>query len=152
MKYLYIIIIGCFLLACKDESETPQLTLPTDLTYNLTFSEQVEGLVSVDASAKNASFYSIIFLDHTGEVKESNLTGKATHQFSESGNYTIKVRAHATQSAYIEKIENITIIFDSDTISTIPTKGFSTPNNYDGYSLVWADDFNGTSLKNDDWN
>lgn len=151
MKYTYIIAL-LFLAACSDEPENPEMTLPTDLNYTLDISDQVEGLVSVEATAKNASFYSIIFLDYSGEVKESNVKGTAMHQYSESGTFTIKIRAHATQSAYIEKIENITIIFASDTISTIPTKGYNTPTTYNGYNLVWADEFNGTSLNPDDWN
>jgi len=150
MKYTFILVL--FLLACSDEPATPELTLPTDLSYILEISEQVEGLVSVEATAKNASFYSIIFMDNSGDVKESNIEGKATHQFGESGTFTIKIRAHATQSAYIEKSENVTILFASDTLSTIPTKGFSTPNSYANYNLVWADEFNGTSLNTSDWN
>ena len=151
MRYTFLLAI-IFLFACSDEPETPELKLPSDLNFTLEVSEQVEGLVSVKATATDASFYSIIFMDYTGEVKESNIQGEATHQFSESGTFTIKIRAHATQSAYIEKIENVKIIFTSDTISTVPTKGYNTPATYSNYTLVWSDEFNGTSLNTADWN
>ncbi|MEY2924598.1 MAG: hypothetical protein RLZZ337_1146, partial [Bacteroidota bacterium] len=150
MKYIYI--LGLFVLACSDKQETPELTLPTDLTYTLNVSNQVEGLVTVEAKANNASYYTIIFSDYTGDVKESNLTGKATHTYNESGTFTIKIRAHASQAAYIEKSENVTIVFASDTISTIPTKGYTSPSSYTNYKLVWSDEFIGTSLNTADWN
>lgn len=35
---------------------------------------------------------------------------------------------------------------------TIPDQGFVSPSTYDGMELVWADEFDGTSLNADDWN
>lgn len=37
-------------------------------------------------------------------------------------------------------------------ISEIPTKGISTPNSYPGMQLVWADEFDGNSLDEKNWN
>lgn len=34
---------------------------------------------------------------------------------------------------------------------SIPGEGFSTPDNYAGLTLIWADEFNGTALKEDFW-
>ena len=36
-------------------------------------------------------------------------------------------------------------------IFTIPTSGYSTPNNYSGLSLIWADEFDGTQLNENYW-
>lgn len=47
----------------------------------------------------------------------------------------------------------ITIKDDDDNSAglTIPSSGYSTPLTYAGYNLVWADEFDGTTLNTNDW-
>ena len=40
----------------------------------------------------------------------------------------------------------------AQTISIIPTKGYTTPTTYANLKLAWSDEFNGTSLNEDFWN
>jgi hypothetical protein len=51
--------------------------------------------------------------------------------------------------------ETATITINDDDDNTagleIPTTGYTTPNIYPGYSLVWADEFDGTALNTDFW-
>lgn len=39
----------------------------------------------------------------------------------------------------------------SEWVKVDPNNGYSTPAEYPGYTKVWADEFNGTSLNTDDW-
>ena len=46
-----------------------------------------------------------------------------------------------------------TIIIENDDFNYNPSdSGYSTPNSYPGFNLVWSDEFSGTSLNTDDWN
>lgn len=49
-------------------------------------------------------------------------------------------------------VTNSTDDDDSPTKSTIPTTGYTTPTSYNNLKLVWADEFDGTSLNENFWN
>ncbi|MEL7532106.1 MAG: family 16 glycosylhydrolase [Bacteroidota bacterium] len=59
----------------------------------------------------------------------------------------------------INSVENAEVFFDRGVINIadddyeldIPDEGYSTPKTYPGYNLVWADEFDGTSLDLDNW-
>ena len=46
-----------------------------------------------------------------------------------------------------------TITIENDDFNYDPSdSGYTTPNSYPGFNLVWADEFSGTTLNTDDWN
>lgn len=46
-----------------------------------------------------------------------------------------------------------TITIENDDFNYNPSdSGYSTPNSYPGFNLVWSDEFDGTALNTDDWN
>lgn len=46
-----------------------------------------------------------------------------------------------------------TITIENDDFNYDPSdSGYTTPNSYPGFNLVWSDEFSGTSLNTDDWN
>src|SRR5687768_3404456 len=68
---------------------------------------------------------------------------------------SFQIKLYNPQNASIEKdIINVTITDDDDNIAglTIPSGGFISPESYDGYSLVWRDEFSGEALNTADWN
>ena len=143
-----ILIIGC-----SEEPEQPGISLPSDITYSIDVSSSIEGLVQAEVSAQKANFYTIIFKDSDGDIKESNPEGEASHIFTKSGTYAIIFRAHTIETAYIEAIDSVTIVVDETNLSgNPPTSGYSTPLTYSGYTMVWNDEFDGTSLNTQDWN
>lgn len=149
---LYSTLLALPLLTCcSDNQDDLEVKLPSDLTYTIDISTEKEGLVSIEANATNASYYSIIFKDYGGEETISNLTGSASYEYASSGLFTIKIRAHANQTQYIEAREDIEIVFASDTINTIPETGYTTPLTYPNYTLVWSDEFSGNNLSSN-WN
>ncbi len=148
-----ILIFGIFVLfGCNEEPEQPAITLPTDLNYTITVSPTIQGRVSVEATAKKANFYSIIFEDINEDIKESNPEGKATHTFSKSGTYAIKIRAHAIESKFVELVDSVSVLVDETNTSGAPTSGYTSPLTYSNYNLVWNDEFNGNKLNAADWN
>jgi beta-glucanase (GH16 family) len=57
-------------------------------------------------------------------------------------------------NTYVEKaISTITIEDDDNNTAglVIPSTGYQSPGSYEGYNLVWADEFNGDALNLDDW-
>ncbi len=130
-NYLFIFLGAICLLGCDDKGSTPDVTLPTDLTVDVTASET--GLVSVTASAKSANFYRI------------------SYQYGESGVYDIVVQAHTTATDFITTTESVTVEIGSDNNPGIPADGYTTPESYPGMTLVWQDEFNGNSLNTNDW-
>ncbi len=49
--------------------------------------------------------------------------------------------------------EDITVVIDNDDsfIPELQDDGFITPENYEGFNLVWADEFSGTSINTQNW-
>jgi beta-glucanase (GH16 family) len=144
-NYLFIFLGAICLFCCDDKGSTPGITLPTDLTVEVTASET--GLVSVIASAKSANFYRIYFSeDNYTEAKD----GKASYQYGESGVYAIEVQAHTTAADFISKTESVTVDLEDDG-PEVPADGYTTPESYAGMTLAWQDEFSGDVLNTADW-
>lgn len=141
-----LILITIVLVSCKKPVEDSSVDLPSNLTTTIS---TVEGLVTVEANANATNFYTITFYDgSTAHPVESN-DGSATYTFSASGTYTIITKAHATYTDFIEKTETVNVAITPIGAGGIPTSGYSTPISYPGYTLVWNDEFTGTSLSAD---
>ncbi|HBW85781.1 MAG TPA: glycoside hydrolase [Crocinitomicaceae bacterium] len=138
---IFFIALG----ACKKKDTTPDLVLPTNLQTTIS---HTSGNASIQASAQNANFYSFTFFENGDSTRIESQQGTASYTFSQSGTYTIKTRAHTTQYDYIEKIDQVIIYVDS-AVTGAPTEGYSTPLTYPGLSLVWNDEFDGTTLSSD---
>jgi beta-glucanase (GH16 family) len=134
-----------FASSCKKDDPVPEAVLPENLEVGI---EHTSGDVTVTASADKANSYTVIFYDKADTVFVESKSGTATHTFAESGTYTIKVRANTTQTVYIEELHDVIVFIDQNT-SGAPTTGYTTPSSYPGYTLVWSDEFDGTSLSAD---
>jgi beta-glucanase (GH16 family) len=153
MKHLTLaLFLFSTILGCKEDPK-PEVMLPSNLVVKLALQDGVPGRVNVIATAVNENFYTIIFNDGLNtETKEVN-DGKASHTYGESGTYVITVRAHALAANFIESNDTIVIHIDPTTTSDgRPLKGYATPLSQPGYSLVWNDEFEGSSLNENDWN
>jgi beta-glucanase (GH16 family) len=154
MKYysiFFLAFLTCFY-GCSTEEEPSDVVLPNGLTVEISESDEVEGEVSVSASANNTNYYTFQFVQdgETEEYEDNN--GQATHRFTESGLHRIITRAHITPTQYVEQEDTLRITLSSDGQRGIPTTGDSSPMSYPGYTLVWNDEFNGSELNSSDWN
>jgi|TARA_B110000902_G_scaffold55141_1_gene64180 beta-glucanase (GH16 family) len=138
---------------CKDDEPSATLILPTNLAVTITVSETQEGQVDVRATANDENYFTIRFEDgdNTEEIEAKN--GRAQHQYSMSGLYTIITKAHATTADFVQQEDTVRITIASTTNTDgVPINGATSPMSYDGYSLVWSDEFSGNSLNESNWN
>lgn len=151
-RFIAYLLIFLSLSSCDDKPTETDL-LPTNLQTMITQSETVEGLINLTASADGENYFTIYFEDGEESEKVEDVQGKASHTYRNSGTYTIRVRAHITPDKYIQKIETVRVDMESKTDENgIPLYGYTTPTNYDGYNLVWSDEFEGEALNENDWN
>ncbi len=131
-----------FLQACgSDGSDDPMP--PSNLNISVTYDTETPGLIQVVATATNASFYKFNFGDSPTILQ--NTTGTIEHTYISAGDFVVTVQAHASESSFISSTENVSITLPD------PTElGYESPESYDGYTLVWRDEFNGDALS-DDW-
>ena len=145
MKLLLFLFTVTLLFSCDPKETVSSVVLPTNLSTNIAINE---GLVEVQATADEANYYSFMFYDSGDSSYSESNEGSAEYTYSVVGEYSVKVRAHVTAYDYIEITENI-IISDVGYTGGIPTTGYITPDNYPNYSLIWSDEFNGSSLSSD---
>ncbi|MFN6015883.1 MAG: family 16 glycosylhydrolase [Flavobacteriales bacterium] len=131
--------------SCQKEEVLPDAMLPSNLNFT---ASHISGDVTVNASAQSANFYTVIFYDTDDTVFVQTETGVATYTYALSGTYKITVRANLTEMDYIESSKNVTIYVDQN-VTGAPSTGYSTPSSYPGYTLVWSDEFNGTTVSSD---
>ena len=149
-KYIsYILFSAPILLSfsCK-KNKDPELVLPSNLQTVITHES---GEVMVAASADNANFFTVIFYEGLDSTIIETQSGEANYTFSQSGTYAIKTKAHSTQYNYVERVDEVTVLVDSSSSGTsgAPATGYSTPLSYSGMTLVWNDEFEGSSLSSD---
>jgi beta-glucanase (GH16 family) len=89
------------------------------------------------------------FIGDEDTPEEMNQTGLFEYTFEETGVYNITVRAYGASGRYISKTTPVTI--DGPQSDPIPlSRGYITPESYEGHELIWRDEFNGNSL-GPDW-
>lgn len=146
---MLLFLTGLIGTACQEDEGSPQLTAPSNLSITTTPTEGKPGEITVAFWAENANYYKIYFGVNENERPVEVRQGSATYTYTESGNYTIKVRAHANDAVYIEKTQEVTI--DLGDNGEIADEGYATPESYDGMTLVWRDEFDGDALNSSNW-
>jgi len=121
---------------------------PSNLQVNIDVSSDGSGLVAMSASADNADYFLIYFGEVANETPFKSSVGMAEHYYAQSGSYTVKVSAYSSDGDFIDETNNI----DVEIFFHIPETGYETPDHYDGMTLLWADEFDGTEINEDDWN
>lgn len=179
--YFLVLIISLFIYSgCDDDNDgTPDpLNLPvlhvTDITVEeedqdkviqtevtLTGDNTTNAIVTIAAlsgTAESPDDYTLLtsgkLIFAPGEItKTIDIRIKADEGKEAQESFQIKL--YNPQNVSIEKdIINVTITDDDDNVAglTIPSGGFISPESYDGYSLIWRDEFSGDSLNTADWN
>lgn len=142
MRILCFISILLTCISCDPEKPDSSVILPTSLNTSFNIDE---GFVEVQATAQGANFYSFMFYDNGDSTYVESTDGSASYNFATTGVYTIKTRAHVTPYDFVEKIDVLDIT-DVGYTGGVPTVGYSTPLSYPGYTLVWSDEFDGSTL------
>jgi len=140
-----ILLISLFFISCKSSEPDLVALSPSNLTINLSIDESMTNKVTVDASAEDANYYEFSFGDGSEKLREDS--GEITYTYEDEGNYTIEVYAYTTADVFISATENVEITINQD--SNIDDEGYVSPLEYDGYELVWQDEFEADQLSDD---
>lgn len=132
---------------CK-KAETPVSAEPAELKFSINLSEDSEGLLTINATAQNTSKYQFLLGEEEALVEE-NTSGNFRYVFEQSGTYLIQIRAYGESGRYIKEETQIEVLLAGDAINL--QDGYFTPEQYEGYSLVWNDEFNDNEINPADW-
>lgn len=113
---------------------------PSNLVVQV--SVENEKNLSINASADNAVHYQFIIVGSNVPL-QINTTGRFEHTFTRSGSYSIDVRAFGASGRFLRE----EVVVDINILE----QGYTTPMQYDGYTLVWNDEFSGSTINSDYW-
>jgi beta-glucanase (GH16 family) len=139
-------LLAATIMICLNCSEDDVAKGPENLQVVIDVATDGSGNVAVTASADNSNYYKFFFGESSAAPVQSE-DGHASHQYLASGSYVITVQAHSSEDKFISELTTIDISVDV----SIPESGYTTPETYDGLTLVWQDEFAGTVLNPDDW-
>jgi hypothetical protein len=120
---------------------------PSNLTVEILSINDETGKVTLQANADNTVEYRF-YLGGSDTPEETNSTGYFEYTFEEDGVYSIDVRAYGESGRYLKTSKEFTI---GSSHSVPLDKGYFTPLEYQGYELVWNDEFDGNSLNTQIW-
>lgn len=144
--YLFKIIFLLLFASCNDE-EIVSKDDPSNLVVNVTISDDGSGVVQIQATADNAVEYQLR-VGNSVDPDQSNATGIFSYTFIQTGTYQIDVRAIGKSGRYIKEVRQIYVIIDNE-VSV--NQGYTTPLTYNGYTLVWNDEFDGSQVNSSSW-
>lgn len=130
---------------CNQEEVDTQVNLPTNLEVSL--EKQANGQVRVTFTAEKANFFRVSF-GVENELPERVSGNEANFRFDSPGDYTIRVQAHATETDFISEERSVTIS-EEDLGLGFPNSGYTSPMTYEGYTMVWSDEFDTQNLSSD---
>lgn len=143
--YTVSLLVMILLSSCdEDNIITDQ---PSNLVVNVVVSEDGSGLVSIQAQADNTIEYEL-FVGSVDVPTASNTTGIFEYTFLETGYYQIEVRAYGSSGRYIKDERQISVTVGN---GVSIDDGYTSPLTYEGYTLVWNDEFNDNSINTSDW-
>jgi beta-glucanase (GH16 family) len=143
----YYCLLFCSILisSCSENASDEQTKLPSNLILEI--ESLGNGVVKANFTADNAAFFKINF-GTPGETTQRVDGNSASYTYKVKGDYTITLQAHADEQLFV--VDSKTINMNAAALGLDPDAGFKSPENYDGYKLVWADEFNSSTLT-DDW-
>src|SRR5688572_18823886 len=105
--FIYLALLG--MIGCSDNGKDCCVVYPQIQSVDVTTSATNPAEVTVQVKADAVNFYNIYFGEAANETPVRSTDGKATHTYSKSGNYTIKVQAHTTDQAFTTENRDITV-------------------------------------------
>ena len=146
-KRMSIVLFTLFAFAScqKDNYQPKPIVLPTNLMVTL---EINTATVNVVATADSANFFIFTFYENGDSTMVESITGIASHTYSTSGEYSVKTVAYTTAEHFITEVDAFEINLNLGGTGA-PALGATSPMSYNGYTLVWHDEFNGNALSAD---
>jgi beta-glucanase (GH16 family) len=154
LKKLYPVLILLVLLSlafsgCEESNSAPA---PTNLSVEITNSNDGSGIVFMQARADDATEYEFYFGVDENEPATRSTSGVVRYTYADSGEYTIEVRALGDSDEYASVVHEVSIQKSTQPTGYVPAEGHYTPLSYNGWTLAWQDEFAGNSLNTSYWN
>lgn len=177
MKYypLFFSLLFVFSLSCQEQSvDTPKIEPKLSITNNsllegdegssmvevtVRLAGEYEGTVSVDyETLTESAFRGLDFeyqkatLKFTAPETEKVISIPIVADQIKEGNEEFIVALSNPVGAEVETSRTTVIIKnDDDQALELPAEGYSTPAAYEGFELLWADEFEGETVNEEDW-
>jgi len=139
-----------FLLSfCTKANEIENTVDPANLSIVVLSIDLESKEVQIQATAKNAVEFQL-FISGDQNPLLVNQTGFFTYTFEEFAIYNCEVRAYGSSGKFVKEIKQIDL---SEGGQEVPLDhGYYTPLTYDGYQMIWQDEFIGNTINTDYWN
>lgn len=138
-------------LGCEN-ADDPDGVVPTNLKVDITNPNDGSGILFLQATAENATEFEFYFGAQENDETAISMIGNASHTYTESGNYSIEVRALGDGGEYVSFVDEISIFREAPPSGYLPSDGYYTPLSYSGWELNWQDEFAGDELNQSNWN
>jgi hypothetical protein len=132
-------------------TEDPEDNLnPAGLTVDLLSVDKETKTIELQANAENTVRYDL-HLNESDVALLSSTDGYFVFSVDDFGTYTASVRAYGSSGKYLS-VDKTVEVNDPATNDPVPLDhGYFSPESYDGYEMVWSDEFTGNSLNTSDW-
>jgi len=124
-----------------------KLDKPASSSLSVSYALQA-GTAKVDEDYKNPSSNSISFAQ--GESEKTISIQIVADLIKEGDDEFLVVLSNPVNAEFADNVATC-VIKNDDTKVPIPAKGYTTPNQYTGYQLVWSDEFDAAQLNTNDW-
>ena len=137
----------------EEGNETNYLEVILTLTNSVDFDLSVD-IRTVDGTAIKGQDYTDLYeviVFYAGQEQVSFNIEIIGDDIPED-NEIFSIRLENPQNVKIDNsIATVTIINDDEHIFSIPETGYSTPETYEGMTLVWSDEFDGPEINSNNW-
>ncbi len=143
--YLFLFIVVSVFTSCEEENNAPSGD-PSGLVVDVNVDE--DGLATINATAENAVEYQLR-VGNNEEPDQTNTSGNFEYSFTQTGIYQLDVRAYGESGRFIRELLSLPVSLDDGEVSA--EDGYTTPVSYEGYQLVWNDEFDGDQINTNNW-
>ena len=141
MAFLILALLFTFCGKSDDDVNTGD---PANLKVEIVSIDNQTFEVVIQASGDYVDQYHF-FIGESETAEEINKDGLFEYTFDDFGAYSVSVRAYGTSGKYIKK--SVTVKVEAPDDDPVPlSRGYITPESYEGYTLAWQDEFNGNSI------
>lgn len=151
LRTVLSILIAIIFISCDKSDDNVDTSDPSNLTIIILSIDHQTGYVEIQASAQNTVLYEL-YIGANDTPEESTETRYFEYTFPGDGVYNISVRAYGTSGRYIKNSKVVSISSGGGNNDVPLDKGYFSPTEYPGFTLLWQDEFNGNSINSANWN
>lgn len=147
---VFLLLLAFFSVSCEENEDPVNPGDPTNLVIEILSIDNETFEVLIQAEALNAVEY-WFYVGAADTPEEINESGLFSYTFPQEGDYGITVRAYGSSDRYIKANKEISISAGEPEPPVPLSKGYFSPMEYDGYDLVWQEEFNANSINTANW-